>query len=623
MILKKLKSINKQTKIVITIIVINFIILSIIAHFRFAIYDEKLYLHETVMMSEVIKQGKWIGNFGVGVHGFIFKLPIALLFIITGPSIYLATIFHIFLASITVWIFYLILIKNIKIKKWSILILLLFISNYSFFSWSLTFHREIPVIFSLILFTYNLINKNKKILLNSLLLLLVFEAKEYVFFTILPPLFIYLLFINKKFLKTIKNFFLLLLPSLIYLYLMFNSSIMPVNMFNASLLGFTKNSFSYQIKNTLPQQTLSDLSTYSNYNISFSLYKEVSEIKLYNNGVPQTNLFKKALTILLFISGYLEKLFYVSTFSFQGIPIIILIPSLITSIFLFKKWKYKRPELLFLNLFYWFYLFIYIIRTSHQRYILPIIPFNLIFFYFFLELTLQKYQQFKPYFKKILCFSSATTLITLLYQNIDDNKHFFNIFSTLIILSLYFLLFYKRKYKNVLMILIVTSVLVFSLFINIYSMSTKNQIYKSNLWGINGEADKIAQLVKPEDIIFIDCKSGSNSEFTYLVNIFRKNNYLPIEWHWKLDKKKINRELDQISTKPNFYYNISLENFRKFEINIKENNINKIILLKSEIKDEKFPLEEYIEILKNEKWVKLDKIEQLKNKELYIFSVKK
>ena len=623
MIFNKLKFVIKQTKIAILIIVINFLILSIIAHFRFAIYDEKLYLHETVMMSEILKQGKWIGNYGVGVHGFIFKLPIAILFIFTGPSIYLATLFHIVLASITVWIFYILLTKNIKIKKWTILILLLLITNYSYFSWSLTFHREIPVIFSLIFFTYNLINKNKKILLNSFLLLLVFESKEYVFFTILPPLFIYLLFINKKFLKTTINFFLLLLPSLIYIYLMFNSSIIPINMFNASFLGINKNSFYYQIKNTLPQQTLSDLSTYTNDNVSFSLYKQVSQIKLYNNEVPQTNLFKKAIIIILLISGYLEKLFYVSTFSFQGIPIIILFPSLITSIYLFKKWKHKYPNLLFLNLFYWFYLFIYIIRTSHQRYMLPIIPFNLVFFYFFLKLCLEKYQKFKAYLLYIILISSLTTLITLLYQNISDKKQLFNIFSTLIILSLYFLLLYKRKYKKIFIKLIVISVLSFSLFINIYSIFSKNQIYKSSLWVINGEADKIAQLVKPEDTIFIDCKSGSNSEFTYLINIFRKNNYLPIEWHWKLDKNKINRKLDQTSINSNFYYNIPLGNLEKFKAKIKENNINKIILLKSDIVDQKFPLEEYIDIFEKEKWVELDNIEQLKNKKIFIFSVKK
>lgn len=622
MIFNKLKFINKQTKIAILIIVINFIILSIIAHFRFAIYDEKLYLHETVMMSEILKQGKWIGNYGVGVHGFIFKLPIAILFIFTGPSIYLATIFHIILASITIWIFYLFLTKNLKIRKWSILILLLLITNYSFFSWSLTFHREIPVIFSLILFSYNLINKNKKILLNSLFLLLVFEAKEYVFFTILPPLFVYQLFLNKYFLKTIKNFFLLLLPSFIYIYLMFNSSIVPINMFNASLLGFNGNSFSYQTKNTLPQQTLSDLSTYTNNNVSFNLYKKILQNNSLNE-IPQTNLFIKGTTILLLASSYLEKLFYISTFSFQGIPIIILIPAFITSIYLFNKWKYKHPKLLFINLFYWFYLFIYIIRTSHQRYILPLIPFNFIFFYLFLQLILQRYQQFKPYFKKILLISSATTLITLLYQNIDNQRHLFNIFSTLIILSLYFFLFYKRKYKNTLAKLLIILVISFSLFINIYSIATKNQIYKSNLWGINGEADKIAQLIKPEDTIFIDCKSGSNSEFTYLINIFRKNNYLPIEWHWKLDKNKINRKLDQASIKSNFYYYISLEDIEKFKSQIKKNNINKIILLKSDIADQKFPLEIYINILRNEKWVKLEKIEQLKNKKIFIFDVKK
>jgi len=165
------------------------------------------------------------------------------------------------------------------------------------------------------------------------------------------------------------------------------------------------------------------------------------------------------------------------------------------------------------------------------------------------------------------------------------------------------------------------AIIVASVFINVYALSTKNQIYKSNLWGINGEADKIAQLVEPEDTIFVDCKSGTISEFTYLINIYRKNNYLPVEWHWKLDKDRVERKLDTIEIVPNFYYTLDIEDMTLFKEEIINNNINKIVLLKSQVEGEKFPLEDYIDIFKKEKWLALEPITQLKNKEIYIFDV--
>jgi len=604
-----ISKINKETKTILIIILVNAILLSVIACFQFTLYDQKLYLHETVMMSELFKQGKWIGNYGVGVHGFLFKLPVALLFIITGPSTYIATMFHVFLSSITSWIFYLLIRDHTKIKRWSVLALILLISNYSYLNWSLTYHRETPVLFALVLFTYNIIKNNKKIFVNSILLLLILDAKEHVFFSLLPPLFICLFIINfsnirsltSSTIKTLKSIILLLLPSLGYLYLMFNTSLIPINMFNASILGLTNSHFSYQIQHTLQEKTLASMSIYTNISHMFNLGK---------------------ITPLVIVLGYFEKLLCISNFSFQGIPLVVLVPSLASSIYLFKKWLHEKKPLVFINLFYWSSLFIYMIRSSHQRYIFYIIPFAIIFFIYFFKFILNRNKKFRPYFIGTLLITSITTTSTILYQDIGDPRKLFNILISILISGLLFALFYFKRYRLLIVKFIMVSVITASLFINTYSMLTKNQIYKNKIWGINGEADKIAELLEPEDIIFVDCQSGTNSEFTYLINIYRKNNYLPIEWHWKLDKKKINRKLDAIDIQPNFYYLINMEDMDNFNDEILQKHITKIILLKSDLENEKFPLEDYIDTFNKENWLELNTVEQLKNKKVYIFKVK-
>jgi hypothetical protein len=604
-----------QKKLIIAIIILYGILLSIIIRYRFAVYDEKLFLHETVMMSEILKGGHWIGNYGVGVHGFIFKLPVALIFILTGPNIYIATLFHVILSMLTAWIFYRFLTENFKIGKWSIVAIIMLLTNYSFFSYSTTFHREIPVLFALMLFIYYLFKYQNRFLLHAFLLLLILEAKEYVFFALLLPISGYLFLLKYKDFKTLlspllftlKGMTIMLIPSVIYFMLMFTTSIIPVNMFDASFFTLTTNA-DYQIINTTPEGALSDMSTYTNDNLAYKIIEE------------KTSLAPLASVLLLGL-GYLEKLFYTTNFSFQGIPLIIIIISMASSIYLFIKWLKGNKKLLFLQLFYWGYFFIYMIRPSHQRYLLIVIPIAIIFFIYFFILTINKWKEFKKYFYVTMYLCMIVTAISILYQNFLDLRELFNIFGTFTVTALLVGVYFLKKHRKLVINLIVIFVVCASLFISSYALLTRNQIYKSKLWGINGEADKIAKLFNPEDVVFADCKSSDESEFTYLINIYRANNYLPIEWTWEIDRTVVRRKLDEVKIKEKFLYRITPEDMKTFRKYIKEFDINKILLLKSKVEGIEFPLEKYIDILKTKPWLKLDSVTQLKNKEIYIFVV--
>ena len=276
---------------------------------------------------------------------------------------------------------------------------------------------------------------------------------------------------------------------------------------------------------------------------------------------------------------------------------------------------------MFLILFFWVYLFVYIIRSSHQRYILPLLPFLIIFLIIGLITVTKEWSKYRKFYLITIIISAFAFLTTILYQDLTDLRVLFNLVSGFVILLLLGGLSYYKKYRKVLVNLILIVIVGASLFINIYAISTKNQIYKSLTWGINGEANKVAEMLSPEDVVFVDCKSGTISEFTYLTNFYRKNNYLPIEWHWKLDKNLVKRKLDAVEIRPNFYYEFDVADIVSFKSNIVEKNINKIILLKSDLENQKFPLEDYIEVFEKENWLKLVQTQQMKNKTIYIFEV--
>ena len=84
--------------------------------FRNATLDDDLYLWETSIMTEALSRSEWIGDYAVGTHGFVFKLPVALVFLLTGPSLEIATVWNILLACVSLYLFYKILKEYFKNK---------------------------------------------------------------------------------------------------------------------------------------------------------------------------------------------------------------------------------------------------------------------------------------------------------------------------------------------------------------------------------------------------------------------------------------------------------------------------------------------------------------------------
>ncbi len=224
---------------------------------RYAFGDETFYLAETAIIYDCIRNFEWFGNQPVGLHGFLFKLPVALAFLVTEPSIFVATAFNVILSAVSAVLCYKLFLKIFHSEHWSAAGTLLTVSSYYFILTIPTFLRDIPGLFALLLLFISVFAVRKKSLLQGFLLLLLLDAKEYLFFMSVPPLLAYYalpllrkkdVFLPRTWLSIIKNYSLLLLPSLIFIYLMLWTSLVPLNNFVGYILGFTTRGLTYTFR---------------------------------------------------------------------------------------------------------------------------------------------------------------------------------------------------------------------------------------------------------------------------------------------------------------------------------------------------------------------------------------
>ena len=610
---------DHDTKIVFAILLSSFFFLLIMSFFRFALYDELLYLRETVLMSELLKSGVWFGDYGVGIHGFLFKLPVALIYLITGPSVFVATFFHVILATLSAWLFFRILKDNLNLKAWSLTGLLLLVVNYSFVSWAITFHRETPSLFAILLFLRLFLNKKSNLLLG-LSLLLVLDAKEYVFFIIAPAFMLWLIYFEfqntKKLLLIVKKIiiksFLVFLPSLIYTLLMFFTSIIPVNMFLASILNLTQNGLTYQLEHLEPiNYVTKDVSFFAK-----SINNASGTVSRTFDFIPYI---KNVVYIISYLTGYFEKIFFQFLFSFQAIPIVVLIPSLIFSFrYLFIWNKLKKHHLVFLVLLLWFFTFVFFIKVSHQRYLQPFIPLTIIFFILFLRNVYEKTVSNR--FIVILCsLILGIATLSLIYPGSDIYRKSYNFLGNITITSL--ILFAYKKNSKIIFKYLLFTIYFFFFSVVIIASATKTQLYKSLVWGTNGQTKKIASYFQPADIIYVNQSGIRNFDWNYTISFYRKDLSLEPEWRWKLKNFVIKKSLLKTSGEEKSFYFNHWENSAMFKRALRNKGINKIVIIASTLPDIKFFMQDKIPEFLNQEWLKLDSVTKLKNKDVYIFSV--
>ncbi len=219
--------------------------------------DEIYYMNETMVMSELLKGGMWFGDAPVGLHGFLFKLPGALIILFTGPSVFVLLLVNAAIAGMTSALCYEIFRRLLNSSRWALALVLLTIFFRSFSLHLSTYMRDIPSTFAVLLLIYVFCHQKRKNWLVGLALLLLLDAKEYVLIFILPGLIFWLaisffkdLYYHSKGEGTLSLFrrhiglcVAMFLPSTIYVALMLFTSVVPLNSFLCPALLLSKGDF--------------------------------------------------------------------------------------------------------------------------------------------------------------------------------------------------------------------------------------------------------------------------------------------------------------------------------------------------------------------------------------------
>ncbi len=568
--------------------------------------DDALYLRETMIMSEVFQNFEWIGNYAVGIHGFLFKIPVALAFIFTGPSLAVAAVWTILLGLASLYLFYVILKKLFKSNLWALGGTLLLFTNFQFILNFPTYMREIPAILCLLLVVYCLLFKRNSWLLGLCLLLLL-DAKEYVMLIVSVGILIYIFFAqwvgwNFESLKKIitegfKTFF----PSFVLVILMSFTTLVPVNMFLFSVLPVTESGIEYNIRHFETDMATQDLHVReddSNNSDNNDTVVEQEEPSVFENvwGV---------------LSGYVNKLFYPYSFSFLSVPEIIFFPALLTSIFIISDFKKNRRfDLMALAFMFFAYSLVFLFRASFTRYLFPILPVILIFFLYFLRDFLEYKKRFLIIFLITLGMIIGGLFFETEYVLI---KAVLNLVLVVLLLSCFLTrgknIFYYLRY------IFVLTLCFFSFGVISFFFYSRDQIHTYMLWGREYEVHEVVEHFDKEEKIMLN-----DPGWCWLPKVYRGDTDSHPEVRWELKewvpRKDHFRNLGRSNT-----YELVFRNVDRLKSQVDRYDIDRIGLLVSEIEEKEFPMQEHLEDLKEADSFYLEKEVDLKNKTLFIFNV--
>ncbi len=516
--------------------------------FRDMFGDEVLHLREAAVMADCIRKGQWFGNEAVGTHGFLLKLPVALLFLVFGNSVFVATVFNIVLAALSGVLCFFLLKQLLKHELWAFGGALLFVTNYNFIQGLPTFMRDIPAAFAFLVFLLLFLQRANKWLLGFALLLAL-DAKEYIFYLLVPAVALWA-FCDSWFQQTERNIPAFLrescerciayfLPAFTWLVLMFCTSAIPLNNWNAMVFGFIEGGSKYMVNHFVNIDTMKYNLAKVGYEVEqFTVYQQLEAVASGLSSKSETSagasfvdVFMKALGQSVSAIGvFVSKILYPRTFSLIATPKILILPALLMSFLAFKQW-FKQRKTLYMGLCFmlWVYLTVYLLRVSHGRYLIPLTPVIIFFFLLFVRDQLGK-----------SLWSAGVLLVAGLFMVMGFTfevkfiaiKVLLNLMLFAVLVYEFYALYINKETRRTASALFIMLLGLFSFSIAIFSsllMSRNGQLNAYFKHGYLRETDKVVKALDPGARILIE-GSGNPSLYAFYRN---ERPYTP-EWRWSL-----------------------------------------------------------------------------------------
>jgi 4-amino-4-deoxy-L-arabinose transferase-like glycosyltransferase len=558
--------------------------------FKNATLDDDLYLRETMIMTEVLRSGQWIGNYAVGIHGFLFKLPVALIFLITGPSLIVASFFNIILGVISLSLFYIILKKLFSSNLWALAGVILLFTNFQFILAYPTYMRETPALLCLLLVMYCLVFKKSNWLLG-LSLVLLFDAKEYVMMMIAPGLLLYIFFSQwgnwKSIIVENSKIF---LPSAVLILLMLFTTLVPLNTFLLSTLGVTESGVEYHLRHFE-----TDVAT---RNFASQEQRKIPTIETPAEVEEETSVFTNFFNTIVL---YIGKLLYPYSFSFLSIPKIVFFPAFLTSLLLLTKFKkQKRYDLMAFTFMLFFYALVFILKASFTRYLFPIAPIVFVFFLFLLKDLVKERKTF-------LIVLFATLFLTIGGLFFEEEYIWQKVLLNFFVFLLYFAYLFWEQRRYFLKVALILVISFFSFGVIMYFFYTKGQIYQYLNWGRDYEVVEAMEYFDEDEKILL-----SDPGWDLLPLAYRKDTDFEPEFRWELKEWVPRKEHLKNIGNANTYKFVftNEENLKKGIIHYDIDAIGYVVLEGEEV-------ETFWEV----DWLELEKEVSLKNKTLFVIKV--
>jgi hypothetical protein len=581
------------------------LIIFFFSFFRDMISDETLYFKETYLISELIRNGQWLGNYGVGIHGFLFKLPPAIIFLFSGPLVEVVTIYHIILTGIVIFLAYRLFLSLFKNKSCAVLGTMFLMTNFHLLLSSYTYLREIPALLLVLILLNYIIKRNSNNLILGLLFLLLLDAKEYVFL-IFALFYIAWLFLDseqgnifRRALSVFKKSVIIFLPSVVWIMLMFLTPIIPVNMFLASSLGILDTGFSY-------------LSSHFNTEVSTqNLLDGGRNIQLFIIKESWNEFLKFGVSVINILLSYIGKILYPRVFSFLSVPKVVMLPVIFCSLWILREYFFqKRKELrdfAILSLLVLIWILLFILRASHGRYLLPVVPvISVIYLYLLFKQEMTRKQKI------------AIAILTLFYflaGSLFETTYTIHKLGLEMFVYLVFLIaLFKPKIKIMKYFLIITiSVATFATAL-LFSF-IQGQIYGYMEYGKNRNVSDFVDLLPKDEKYWTN-----NIVNQSLVEVLQGNTYLLPEWKWKLVDTIKKRESLKVLGERNSY-NFPILDINNFREDLLYYNIREIVFFTTEKDNNYYICQEYIDSFLESDWLELERKVDSKNMTIYIFTV--
>jgi hypothetical protein len=499
--------------------------------------------------------------------------------------------------------------KLLGSDAWALAATWLVVTNYHAVLTTPTFLRDIPALFAVLVLLHAVVRGSPRWTLG-LCFLLVLDAKEYLFFMFAPAYVAWVLLSEWQELRGKPASFLAgvfhrcaagFLPGAVYLLLMFCTGIVPVNMFAAYILGITETGISDMLFAFFPGVATSNLWETGREMVQFPVPGGVA-------GVPVA-----AANLLL---AYTGKLLYPRTFSFIAVPKILVVPAVAMSVSCFRRWRREgQVTHAAVPLFFWAYLAIYVLRWSHGRYLLPVVPLFALFFVDFLQNGLRD----RRTTVHVLAWTTVFVALGFAFEkNYVWVKAVLGI-SSLAVLALAALAG-EGKHATTAARAAVAVPLVVGGFAMAAALASSlllpGQIGHFLALGHNRECRLVMEELGPGDRVWV------NDIGWGMLPLFHTRDRVETpEWKWMLKdvlpKKRMLHRYEFRQT-----YSFEWDTAEELHDAVERFGITRVGLLVSRHPRYTFPQEDALGALRNAPWLELTRVLPLKNKELYDFCVR-